>query len=60
MKRSRNTDQQGVSARSGLRAVKLQELLFGGANGGGGPSLGTTVPLPMGGESIKYPDKGGE
>jgi hypothetical protein len=42
--------------------VKLQELLFGGANGGraGGPVLGTGLPMPMGSSDVKWPNALGE
>jgi hypothetical protein len=66
MKKLEDKNQRDVPARAGLRALRLQELLFGGGASTPVPPtsqlpLGTSLPLAgSGGEPPKVPWGGGE
>ena len=65
MKKLDHKNQRDVQARAGLRALRLQELLFGG--GAAVPAdptrsalLGTSLLTGTGIHEVKWPDTGGE
>jgi hypothetical protein len=59
MKKHNHKDQRNVQALSSLRQVKLQALIFGGANPETA-SLGTSLPRPTNLEVPKQPPAAGE
>jgi hypothetical protein len=65
MKKLGHKHHRDVQARTTLRALRLQELLFGG--GASAPfdltrsaPLGTSIPMGTGVNEVKYPDAAGE
>jgi hypothetical protein len=65
MKKLNHKNRHDVQAGAGLRALRLQELLFGGGASApvdptGGTPLGTSLQIAAGSNGIKYPDNGGE
>ena len=65
MKKLHHKNRHDVQAGTALRALKLQELLFGGgapapADPTGITPLGTSLQITAGSNGIKYPDNGGE
>ena len=65
MKKLDHKNQRDVQARAALRALRLQELLFGrGASASAGSTrsaaLGTSIPMGAGVNEVKYPVEAGE